>query len=241
MNKLRIVKGSPSLSLQGEGVLIGTPSIFLRTAGCDLRCERDGGRGFTCDAPNSLLDYDHDKLNWVPLTRHAYEIDPKELASIIVTMGTKNLVITGGEPLLQADLLSDLLSCLVEVKHIFTMVETNARHFDDIFAMYIDMPSFSPKLNHWSDKEETALSSWFFHCAYYGKPCQLKIVCSDKTDYEHAKSIFSWAKNHVEVECIIQPAYDNSDYNELSNLVMMDSDSYIRLIPQVHKFIGLSQ
>lgn len=97
--KLRI--HSIFLSIQGEGPLTGTPSVFLRMAGCNLRCS-------FCDTLEAL--------------NGGVLISIEELAEKILSMkgNRNNLVITGGEPLLQARALEGLLS---KIKGSFLSVE----------------------------------------------------------------------------------------------------------------------
>ena len=75
-------------SVQGEGVNIGTPSTFLRLAFCNLRCS-------WCDT----------KYTWDWQTyRREDEVEtmsPQAVTSILRSKQSKNIVITGGEPLLQ--------------------------------------------------------------------------------------------------------------------------------------------
>jgi 7-carboxy-7-deazaguanine synthase len=69
-------------SLQGEGILVGTPSFFVRTSGCNLRCR-------WCDTPYT---------SWLPEGERRRVDDLVEEAA---GAGVRHVVVTGGEPLLQ--------------------------------------------------------------------------------------------------------------------------------------------
>ena len=72
-------------SLQGEGVLAGLPSFFIRTSGCNLRCR-------WCDTPYA---------SWQP------EGERRPVESLIdeaAEAGVGHVVVTGGEPLLQREI-----------------------------------------------------------------------------------------------------------------------------------------
>jgi 7-carboxy-7-deazaguanine synthase len=68
-------------SLQGEGLLAGTPSTFVRTSGCNLRC-------VWCDTPFT---------SWNPEGR---EMSPAEVLATVESLAPRHVVVTGGEPLL---------------------------------------------------------------------------------------------------------------------------------------------
>lgn len=72
------------VSLQGEGLLAGTPAFFIRTAGCNLRCS-------WCDTPYS---------SWRPEGRRVHV---GLLVEAAAAAGPHYVVITGGEPLLQRE------------------------------------------------------------------------------------------------------------------------------------------
>jgi organic radical activating enzyme len=76
------------LSIQGEGVNIGKPVVFLRLAGCNLKCE-------WCDS----------KFAW-----QGKEMDIGEVINQIREFNCKNVVITGGEPSLQIKEIEKLIN-----------------------------------------------------------------------------------------------------------------------------------
>lgn len=80
-------------SIQGEGILIGTPSLFIRTSGCNLRCE-------WCDTPYA---------SWKP---EGEELTVDEILSQAWRCAARHVVITGGEPLIAPDIvrLTELLA-----------------------------------------------------------------------------------------------------------------------------------
>ncbi|MCF0199018.1 MAG: radical SAM protein [Bacteroidaceae bacterium] len=85
MNKMRI--NEIFYSLQGEGRYTGTPAVFIRMAGCNLRCP-------FCDTQHETF----------------VEISEEEIVAEARKYPTRTVVITGGEPVLQlTPLLTDLL------------------------------------------------------------------------------------------------------------------------------------
>jgi 7-carboxy-7-deazaguanine synthase len=68
-------------SIQGEGTLVGVPSVFVRTSGCNLRC-------VWCDTPYT---------SWRP-EGHDWTLDRIEEA--VNAFPAKHVVITGGEPMI---------------------------------------------------------------------------------------------------------------------------------------------
>ncbi len=90
-------------SIQGEGRIMGMPAAFVRLAGCNLNCE-------WCDT----------KYAW----NVGKEMTVDEIVSEVNKIGLKDVVITGGEPLVQIDELSELVSKLYELGYVLH-IETN--------------------------------------------------------------------------------------------------------------------
>ena len=86
-------------SIQGEGVFTGTPAVFVRLAGCNLKCE-------FCDT------------NHQPYT----DMSEEDIVIEVNKFPTKHVIVTGGEPSLQlTDTLVDRLHHSGHMVH----VETN--------------------------------------------------------------------------------------------------------------------
>lgn len=110
-------------SLQGEGRLAGVPSVFVRTAGCNLRC-------WFCDSYNTSWE---PSGAWLDVDSIVDEVRSYEQA--------EHVVLTGGEPLIH-EASVQLLDELSEAGY-HTTVETNGTIHRDAA---IDLASVSPKL-----------------------------------------------------------------------------------------------
>ena len=112
-------------SLQGEGKLAGVPSVFLRLAGCPLRCR-------WCDT----------KYAWPASAGREYSA--RQVQELIADYPTKHIVITGGEPIAAPELTEFLESFAAEDMHI--TIETSGMKFLD--GLPCDLMSISPKLSN---------------------------------------------------------------------------------------------
>jgi 7-carboxy-7-deazaguanine synthase len=108
-------------SLQGEGGLVGVPSFFIRTTGCNLRCE-------WCDTPYT---------SWEP------EGDWRTIDELVaaVPRPARHVVITGGEPLLWENLPTLTAALRDRGRHV--TIETAGTLYQELAC---DLMSISPKL-----------------------------------------------------------------------------------------------
>lgn len=117
-------------TIQGEGISLGQPTVFLRLAGCHLRCT-------WCDS----------KFTWN--LKSGQTMSTEEILKEIQQYPAKHLVITGGEPLIQQSALKELLEKLPDY---YIEMETSGSlksHLDQ----YINHYNCSPKLSNSGNKE----------------------------------------------------------------------------------------
>ena len=120
-------------SLQGEGRLAGVPSVFVRVAGCPLRCR-------WCDT----------KYAWSAEAGRDYTI--KELEEQILQWPTRYVVITGGEPMV-VEGLGEFTRAMAEARMHIT-IETSGIAF--VGDLSCDLMSISPKLSNSTPAEPGA-------------------------------------------------------------------------------------
>ena len=109
-------------SMQGEGILAGVPSVFVRTSGCNLRCT-------WCDTPYT---------SWNPEGR---DMSIDTIVGEIQTHGASHVVVTGGEPMI-ADEIVELTRQLKAINLHITIETAGTVHK----PVVCDLMSISPKL-----------------------------------------------------------------------------------------------
>lgn len=171
-------------TIQGEGPLIGRPTVFVRTAGCDYRCS-------WCDTPYAVLPEYHDE--WTHMTA------PEILARVNELATNQHVLISlsGGNPALQP--LEDLCALGHLNGHSFAM-ETQGSVAQPWFAK-LDWLILSPK-----PPSSGMTTDWdaLGACveAAGGRPrCVLKIVIFDETDYAYARTA---ASHHPDLKIYLQ-------------------------------------
>ena len=166
-------------SIQGEGLLTGVPSIFIRTSGCNLRCH-------WCDTPYA---------SWKP---EGPEMSIEEILKKISGWDCNHIVLTGGEPMIAPDLPELATALKKQKKHI--TIETAGTVLPS--SIPCDLASISPKLSNstppperdqaWTKKHEATrlqpevISEWIRKY-----PFQLKFVVSSELDLAEIKHLLS--------------------------------------------------
>jgi 7-carboxy-7-deazaguanine synthase len=111
-------------SLQGEGSLVGVPSVFIRSSGCNLRCA-------WCDTPYT---------SWQP---EGTELDLDRIVDEVQAHPARHVVITGGEPMIQPEMVP--LTERLRALGMHITIETAGTVFQPVAC---DLMSISPKLSN---------------------------------------------------------------------------------------------
>jgi len=164
-------------SLQGEGLMIGVPSVFIRTSGCNLRCR-------WCDTPYA---------SWKP---EGTTLSVDEIMEKIKVFSCRHVVLTGGEPMVAPDL--PVLATLLRREGYHITIETAGTVMPS--GIECDLASLSPKLKNstpefsvagaWKEKHEATryqpeiLRTWIrdYHV-------QLKFVVTSENDLAEIEGI----------------------------------------------------
>lgn len=225
-------------SIEGEGIYVGTKTMFVRLAGCHLKCR-------WCDTEYALaLD-----------SGKEYSLDEaKEMIESCIQPYTYKVNFTGGEPLLQDQAIIFLSKFLRSAKGLKTYLESScfdSYRFSNVLP-HIDICKIefkSPDSGVTETKNYNNLLRNEFEClelaTKHYKTTYIKVVTTNLTSIswfkELIQDIFSKIKASDISGFVIQPTYntDEPTLEKLLNFYDIAFPSYpeVRIIPQLHKEI----
>lgn len=194
-------------SLQGEGVLIGTPTVFVRFQGCNLHCQwcdtgyaREGGE----------------------------EMSVEQILEKVDSYKTQFVCLTGGEPLLQKDSIRLMNRLLERLCHV--TLETNGSiSLEDVPCaenMLISMDIKCPS----SGMHEKMM---FSNLELLSPADQLKFIVADKEDLKYVENVL---RTHEVRSSIILTPVGGLDLEPVAKFVL-GKRLNARVLPQLHKLI----
>lgn len=225
-------------TIQGEGALIGTQTIFVRTGGCDYRCS-------WCDTGYAVLPKYED--DWQQ--KYAKEVftDIENLSHHKPTW----ITLSGGNPAQQD--LKELITLGQSKGYKFSM-ETQGSIAKPWFAL-LDQLSLSPKPpSSGMSFKKRGLDRCLDMCKNFDA-VSLKFVVADKEDILWSKNI---ADQYPQLPCFVQPCNtsakleDNNSKSKLSHTIPLDQQkqmlwlieevqllewNQVRILPQLHTWL----
>jgi len=195
-------------SIQGETSFSGLPFIFIRLAECDLNC--------------SYCDTQYAK-------RGGKKITIRKVLKTVKKLNTKNVCVTGGEPLLQKECLK-LLDKLVSQGYI-VLLETNG--VEDIskvnkkVRIIMDIKTPGSKVlreTNWNNVR------------HLRKKDEVKFVVTSYNDFKWAIGIIKKFNLHKKTNILFSPAFEMVKLKDLAKWVL-DCKLDVRMQWQFHKYI----
>lgn len=170
-------------SIQGEGLMLGVPSVFVRTSGCNLRCR-------WCDTPYASWNPEGDEMSLAEILRQVRGYD------------CQHVVLTGGEPMVASGIRE--LAAMLRSAGMHITIETAATIPPDVDGMGVvfDLGSLSPKLANstpdaevagpWKERhEKTRLQPDVIRKWLEAGLCQLKFVVSQVEDLSEIEELLN--------------------------------------------------
>jgi 7-carboxy-7-deazaguanine synthase len=195
-------------SIQGESSFSGLPFAFIRLSGCNLRCSY-------CDSTYSYEDGEELTIDTILERVSAYP--------------TKNVEVTGGEPLLQKNTLI-LLNALIENGYT-VLLETNGSV--DVSGVNKDVVKI---VDIKCPDSGAAYSFDFDNVTHLKKDDEVKFVLSSKEDYDYAKDMIKKYSLTDRCSVIMSGAFNKLELKDIAGWVMADG-LQVRLSIQLHKHI----
>jgi 7-carboxy-7-deazaguanine synthase len=196
-------------SIQGESTFAGLPCVFVRLTGCNLRCH-------WCDTAYAF--------------HGGQKMTVEDVLARVRQLGGKLVELTGGEPLLQDDVIPLTRQLVGEGFRV--LVETSGERYIGLLpraaikVLDVKCPG-SGESNSFCADNLGALE----------KKDQIKFVILDEDDYRYARDFMLQHDLHARVdEVILSPVFGQLHPRQLAEWILRDGLD-VRLGLQIHKFI----
>ncbi len=243
-------------AIQGEGINVGTRQIFIRFGGCDLRCHYCDSQHTWQKQPTCEIEQTAGQRDFIT---HSNPVSRSQLLDWVDRQNQPHLhdsiSITGGEPLLHAPFLAQLLPELKQLVDLPIYLETGGHRpqqlaqilpYVDIIGMDIKLPSVSGE-NHWEQHRE-----FLQLCQTTDVDVFVKIIISQTTqpgELQQAAQLIAAINDRIIV--FLQPmtalAQPHTDPNLTAptptqvlawQALMKEYLVQVRVVPQTHKMLG---
>ena len=196
-------------ALQGEGPFTGTPTIFIRLAGCNLHCK-------WCDTLDVWCK--GNEMSSKELTTAVLELVDNEAS--LLNSRRVHIVITGGEPLLHEDGIVELLASIRAIALLtFFELETNGTLAPSVIYQFNHI-NCSPKLaNSAENMDKRVVHSALSRLQKHPSVC-FKFVVGSEYDWQEIQKDYSrWIDLEEAAVCLMPMATTAKELVENSRLV----------------------
>jgi 7-carboxy-7-deazaguanine synthase len=206
-------------SIQGEGSLVGVPSVFIRTSGCNLRC------GW-CDTPYT---------SWRP---EGEDLTLDQILNTVKTYRARHVVVTGGEPMIAPEIVA--LTERLRGLGLHITIETAGTVAQPVAC---DLMSISPKLSNstpndlrWAGQHERLrIQPATLSELMAGYEYQLKFVIEKPADLEEVRALVEDLKADRERVILMPEGTDRERLRERALwLAEVCKETGFRFSPRLH-------
>ena len=195
-------------SIQGESSYAGWPCVFVRLTGCNLRC------------------------TWCDTTYSFNEGQPTPLDDILAkvrSFETQLVEVTGGEPLLQPNVLP-LLTRLCDLGKTVLLETSGSLDIAPVDPRVVKIMDLKCPSSGETDK------NCYANLRHLTKLDELKFVIADQADYDWAKRIITAEQLNQRCSVLVSPVVEHLPLRTLADWVLADRLP-VRLQTQWHKLI----
>ena len=205
-------------SLQGEGALVGVPSVFIRSSGCNLRCS-------WCDTPYT---------SWQP---EGHELSLEQILDEVKAHPARHVVVTGGEPMIMPEVVP--LTERLRALGLHITIETAGTIFRPVAC---DLMSISPKLSNstppgpWAMQHDRLRIQPGTLRELMGRyPYQLKFVIAKPDDLDEVRALLETLQADRQRVILMPEGVDRDALRERSLwLVEICKEEGFRFSPRLH-------
>lgn len=195
-------------SVQGESSYAGLPCVFVRLAGCNLRCRY-------CDTEYAFYD--------------GKETTVSETVATVEKFGLRLVEITGGEPLLQSESI-DLMKRFLNLNYKVMLETGGSLSIQDVPKEVIKIVDLKCPSSGEVDKND------FKNLSRLAPHDEIKFVIGDRNDYEWSREILKKYELEEKANVLFSPVFEVVSLRLLAEWILKDNLS-VRLQTQLHKHI----